>query len=750
MSKKKNTPENDGYNWNYRNVGGVVRVDIRSGEDIAHLGELDQKMWTVLSCPIKKLEFDARTLSLMDTDNDGKIRAEEVIEAAKWITSLLKDKDLLLKGEDTLSLDSIDTSNPEGEALARSARQILGNLGLEKDSICLADTSDSVAIFKDTKFNGDGIITPASTDDEALGQLIGEIVANIGSATDRSGVEGVDADKIEAFYAACADYSAWQAAFEADKAAILPYGDNTADALGACEALKDKIADFFMRCKLIAFNENCTDAVDVSAERIGAISDKNLSACADEIASYPLAHPGKDQLLHFDGINPAWQAAFAKLKALVLDVDFAGKDAISEADWNAVLGKFDAYSAWSAAKKGSEAEPLGLERIAAILKEDRKADLLDLVAQDKALEAEATSIDNVDKLVRYYRYFYDFLRNYIIFTDFYDKDKKAMFEVGKLYIDQRCCELCVEVDDMGKHADMAGLSGMFLIYCSCTSKVRNATMNIVAVMTDGGTRNLRPGKNAIFYDRGGEDWDATVTKVVDNPISVKQAFWSPYRKFWNFCVERINKSAADKENAVTANMKSAADGGVPAAAEKKPGFDIAKFAGIFAAIGMAVGFIGSFLTSMITGAVNHPLQAFLVIIVIMLCISGPSCFIAWTKLRKRNLAPVLNANGWAVNSSVLVNIPFGATLTSVAKYPKLELVDPEAGKEIKKARRRRAFWICLVVIVALGVMYLTNCFKFMGLRSPFHKEVPAVEQTVSDEAPEAEAAAPAAEEAPAE
>ena len=746
MSKKKNTPKSDGYNWSYRNVGGVVRVDIRSGEDIAHLGELDQKLWTVLSCPTKKLEFDARTLSLMDTDNDGKIRAEEVIEAAEWITSLLKDKDSLLKGEDTLALDNIDTSNPEGEALAKSARQILSNLGLEKDGIGLAETSDSVAIFKDTKFNGDGIITPASTDDEALKQLIGEIIAAEGSATDRSGVEGPDADKIEAFYTACADYAAWQAAFEADKAAILPYGDNTADALAACEALKDKAADFFMRCKLIAFNENCTAAVDVSAEKIGAISDKNLSACSDEIASYPLAHPGKDQLLHFDGINPAWQAAFAKLKALVLDVDFAGKDAISEDEWNAVLGKFAAFSAWNAAKKGVEVEPLGLERIGAILKEDRKADLLDLVAQDKALEAEATSIDNVDKLVRYYRFFYDFLRNYIIFTDFYDKDKRAVFEAGRLFIDQRCCELCVEVEDMGKHADMAGLSGMFLIYCSCTSKVRNATMNIVAVMTDGGIRNLRPGKNAIFYDRGGEDWDATVTKIVDNPISIKQAFWSPYRKFWNFCVERINKSAADKENAVTANMQTAAGGDVKTAVEKKPGFDIAKFAGIFAAIGMAVGFIGSFLTSLITGAVNHPLQAFLVLIVIMLCISGPSCFIAWTKLRKRNLAPVLNANGWAINSSVLVNIPFGATLTSVAKYPKLELVDPEAGKEIRRARRRRNCWICLIVLLALGALYLTNCFKFMGLRSPFYKEVPAVEA----EAPAAEAEAPAAAEAPAE
>ena len=48
----------NGYDWKYSVVGGVTRVNIETGEDIAHLGELDQKLWTVLSCPVKGLEFD--------------------------------------------------------------------------------------------------------------------------------------------------------------------------------------------------------------------------------------------------------------------------------------------------------------------------------------------------------------------------------------------------------------------------------------------------------------------------------------------------------------------------------------------------------------------------------------------------------------------------------------------------------------------------------------------------------------------
>lgn len=729
MKKRAILQKKDGYNWTYRNIGGVARVDICSGEDIAHLDELDRKLWTVLSCPIKKLEFDQKTLQLLDSDSDGKIFVDEVIAAAKWITSLIKDRDLLLKGEDSLPLDQINTGNPEGAALHSSAKQILANLGLEKDSISLADLADGIAIFKNTKFNGDGIITPASADDEKLKKVIEETIAAFGSVTDRSGAEGIDEAKIEAFYAACAAYAEWQDSLEKGKDEILPFGDNTADALAACEAVKEKIADFFMRCKLIAFNEECSGKVDVSAERIGAISDKNLAACEDEIASYPIAHPGKDQLLHFDGINPAWKAAFDRLKVLVLDVLYPGKDSLSEAEWNAALAKFGAFSAWTAGKKGAEVEKLGLARVCEILKEDGKAALLELVAQDKALEAEATSIDKVDKLMHYYRYLYEFLRNYVIMGDFYDTGKKAVFEAGRLFIDQRCCELCIEVEDMGKHADMAGLSGMFLIYCACTSKTRNATMNILAVMTDGGVASLRPGKNAVFYDRKGEGWDAVVTKIVDNPISIRQAFWSPYRKAWNFFVDKINKSAADKDNAATALLKDKVEAGPSADAKApKPAFDIAKFAGIFAAIGMAVGFIGDFLTKIAVGVATHPLNALFALLAIMICISGPSCFIAWSKLRKRNLAPVLNANGWAINSTMLISIVFGATLTSTAKYPKVEFIDPHAMKLKKKENRRRSLVITAVVIIALGTLYLTNCFSFIGLKSPFAKEKPCVEQ----------------------
>ena len=730
------------YEWSYCSFGGVVRVNIRNGEDIAHLGELDKKLWTVLSCPVQGLEFPEETLRMIDTDGDGKIRVDEVIAAADWLCKVLKDKDLLIKGEEVLKLDQINTENEAGARLHKSALQILANLKLEKDEISVADSSDSVAIFSATGANGDGVITEVSAEDEHLKEVIRTIVERIGSATDRSGAQGVTAEHIEAFYTALADYAEWQKAGTPD---IFPFGDNTQAALDAANALKEKVADYFMRCKLIAFTELAAPAVDVSADRISAISDHNLTAEADEIASYPIARPSKEGVISFDAVNPAWKARFDALSALV----FEGKTSVNEAEWNEMLAKFAPYIAWKEAKKGESVEPLGLDAVKALIKANDKEALLALVAADKALEEEANSIDEVNKLMHLYRDFYTLLKNYVILSDFYSPDlsRMAVFEAGKLYIDQRCCRLCVKVEDMGKHADMAGLSGMFLLYCACTSKTTGKSMNIVAVMTDGSTRNLRPGTNAVFYDRDGLDYDATIVRVVENPLSVKQAFWAPYVKFWNWVTGLVNKSAAEKDAKAMESLQAGAEAAPADAAAKKAPFDIAKFAGIFAAIGMAVALIGAALAALVAGIAKLPWWGILLVIVgIMLLISGPSCFIAWGKLRRRNLGPVLNANGWAINSNVIVNIPFGRTLTSIAKYPKVKLDDPYKPKAPLWWRILRI--VLLLAVIAFGVLFFTDNLKCIGL--PFHKEQPAVEEQAEEAAAEPAEAEITLEEAVAE
>lgn len=698
------------YEWQYCPLGGAIRVKIGSGEDIAHLGELDQKLWTVLSCPVDGLEFDKQTLDYLDTEKDGKIMVNEVVQAAQWLTSVIKDKDSILNGDSVLQLNNIDTSTTAGKGLYNSARQILKNLGIDKDEISLADASDSRAIFAGTKLNGDGIITALSTSDDAQKQIIADIIATVGSVEDRSGEKGVNAELIEKFYASCADWAAWKSS-----APVMPYGERTAAAFDAYNALKDKMNDYFTRCRLVAFDTEVAKAVNV------AVTDIN------DIDSCPIAAPKAARTLDLAAINPAWQKRFDALASLI---GFSGKTEMTEADWRSVETTFNDYAAWLGAKKGAEVEPLGEVRINAILIAGEKEALLALVERDKALAAESSSIDDVKKLMYYYRDFYRLLKNFVLFTDFYSRAPgvRAMFELGQLYIDQRCCDLCIRISDMSKHADMAAQSGIFLIYFKATSKVLGKAMDAVAVMTDGDIFDLRPGKNGIFYDLQGNNWDAVITKVVDNPVSISQAFWAPYRKAWEFCVGILNKSAADKDAKINADLQAkvqTAAATTPGAADaaktdKQQAFDIAKFAGIFAALGMAIGYIGSAFTKIIAGIQKTPLRdQILILLGLMLVISGPSCFIAWTKLRKRNLGPILNANGWAINSKVLVNILFGGKLTTVAKYPKLKLADPYEQKT--PAWKIWLPTVLIILAIAFLALYFTDNLEFIGLSSPLHK-----------------------------
>ena len=704
------------YKWEFVNLGGSSRVRINSGEDIAHLAELDPKMWTVLSCPVTGLEIDDKSLRYMDIDGDEKIRVNDVIATSQWITGVLKNADLVLEGKDSIDIENIDQENPEGKKLYSSAKQILANLGKEGTVISLADTADVAAIFAKTRFNGDGIITEATAEDADDKAAIAAAVASLGGVADRSGAAGVNADLIEAFYKNLADYVAWHGA-----AVEAPFGDKTDAVIDAYNALDAKVKDFFMRSKLAAFSPDSTASLDVQTASIQAISTENLTAKTDEIASYPIARiTGKAELDLTAPVNPAWASKFE----LVRSVAFADKKVLTEADWAAVGAQFAAYTAWKGAKAGACVEALGLDAVKDFIAKDRKASLHDLVAQDAALAEEAANIQMVDKFLHIFRDFYRLVRNFVTLNDFYTKDKDvaAIFQSGRLIIDQRECRFCMKVADMAKHNASAATSGMFLVYCDCKTKSKPGTLNIVAAVTVGEIGDLIVGKNAVYYDNAGEEWDAVITKIIDNPISVAQAFWSPYRRMAKAIENLINKSAADKDAKMMAdatakiNAAPAATAAGAAATPAQP-FDIGKFAGIFAAFGMALGALGTALTSIFGGILAMPWwKTLIVIVAILLVISGPAMIMAWMKLRRRNIAPLLNANGWAVNAASKISIPFGETLTDAAKYPKMKLKDPyaKAGLAPWKA------W--LITIAALAVvacgLWLFNLLSWAGLNSP--------------------------------
>ena len=530
------------YKFSFTSVGGATRVKIQNGEDIRHLNELDDKMWTVLSCPTSGLEIADESLQMMDADGDGQLHVNEVKQAADWLSQVLKDTDTLFLG---------------------SAEQAISNIA-----------------------------------DEEIAAV----------------AKGIDAEKIS-----LEAVDAVVAAVTIDEQPV-PEAPYAADVIAAYKACQEAYAAYFQKAKL--------------------------------------AKLGLETLTEEDKMPPMKEKDFVAMGKAI-------------ADWEA------------AAAAATE-------------------------ANNAALAAAKGVYQPLRKLLLLSRDFVLLLRNYVTLEDFYNRDTKAIFQAGTLVIDQRACQLCIRANDMAKQEAQAPASGMFLVYCD--SKKLGKTMKIVAALTLGEVKNVTVGKNALFYDRQGNDWDATVYKIIDNPISIRQAFWSPYRRMAQWVEDMINKRAAEKDSKAFSDMTAKAEEAAnkpidAAAAEKKQAFDIAKFAGIFAAIGMALGMIGSALVSVAGGFRTLTWwQDILVIAAILLIISGPAMILAAIKLRRRNLAPILNANGWAVNADSKVNIPFGATLTEQVSFPLLKLP--------KKGLSLGAKWaIALtVIVVAIAAALLVVVF----------------------------------------
>ena len=656
------------HRWRFFRAGGFDQVKLETGDDLLSLDQLDQKLWVALACPINGLEFDAKTAALIDTDEDGRIRAPEVIAAVKWAGSMLKNPDDLIRGGDSLPLAAIADTTPDGRQILVGARQILANLGRpDTAAISLADVSDATGIFANTILNGDGIIIPESTADNATRGVIDEIAACMGTVVDRSGKPGIDQAGADAFFAACEAFDAWMQAAQKDAAAILPLGDRTAAAASAVKAIRGKVDDYFGRCRLAAFDPRAAAMVNRTEEDYAPISAKDISINVTEISGFPLAHVAAGKPLPLQsGVNPAFSQAVAALRESAVKPLVGDALVLTEDGWLALQARLAPFEQWDASKAGAAVEKLGIPRVRGILAGRGRENVNALIARDKALESEAASIASVEKLIRFVRDLRVLCVNFVNFKNLYSGDAPAIFQAGVLYLDQRSCHLCLTVEDAGRHAVMAGLAGAFLAYADCVRKRGGEKLSIVAIFSQGDDENLMVGRNGVFYDRKGRDYDATITKILSNPISLREAFWSPYKKIVRVVEEHVVKRASAANAAPSAQLAAAAP---PPA---KLAFDPSVVALLSVAVGTLaaafatfLGFLGKFAAWQIP----------LVVIGILLIVSGPSVVLAFIKLRQRNLGPILDANGWAINARAKINVPFGARLTDIAKLPPGATVD---------------------------------------------------------------------------
>jgi hypothetical protein len=704
------------HTWKFFRLGGLDQVALESADDLLNLKTLDPKLWVALSCPVHGLEIDEQTLAMIDSDKDGRIRVPELLAAIDWAAPRLKDASTLLSESDTLELAAINDATPEGKALLASAKRILdGNGKQNAASVSLADACNSEKVLSTARFNGDGILVPGCTDNVFLNGVIADIVSCIGSDKDKGGASGLGIEKLRIFFEQLGAHLAWLD--KGAQAEISIFGEKTAAAAAAVQAVNTKVDDFFARCMLASYDARSTDALNRAEADYAAIAGLELKGSAPEIAAFPLARATAACVLSLNsGLNPAWVSAVETLRRDAVVPAFGPEhETLSEAEWCDLLSRLAPYLAWASSPAGVPVSRLGVARLREIAASNAKAELSALIDKDLAAAPDFEALASVERLLRYCRDLRTLLRNFVNFFDFYSRDRYAVFQAGTLFLDSRSCELCIRVDNPGAHAALAMMSKAYIAYVDC-KRAGCAPMTIAACFTQGDSDYLFVGRNGVFYDRKGRDWDATISKVVDCPISIGEAFWSPYKRVIRFVEDQAAKRAAEEDAAADTRLKEAAGTVAASASSGKPPREKTKFdVGTVAALGVAVGAI--------TGAMGLIMQAFfnlgiwmpLGVVGMILLISGPSMIIAWLKLRQRNLGPILEANGWAINGRVMINIPFGSALTDKAVLPanaRRSLTDPYADESAKQARQWIYGVLAVCVVLALAVAWFLGTWPF--------------------------------------
>lgn len=681
------------------------QVSIRTGADIANIGQLDQKLWVALACPTRGIEFDSATLDLIDQDSDGRIRAPELVQACEWAASMVKDPEVLAQGSDVLALDSIRPDAEAGQALIDEARRILKLSGKEgADSVTLADVQERLASLNAMPFNGDGILNPATmTEYPQQAALVSRIMDAYGAANGCDGQPGLGRAQLDNFFADVQSIADWHARAQTNTCA-LPTQEQAMAAAKALNAVQAKVEDFFARTRLVAFDANALEPLSPSKEGYAALSQQVLSQQDAAIAALPIATVvanGDLPLLH--GINPAWADAISNLRTTAVLPLLGEHSSLSAAQWAQLKEQLAVCQTWLAAHPSTPLGDMGQQEAQALLAGGMQAYLQALIEHDADEKQHSAHVLTLEKLIRFQRDLLALLNNFVSFSQFYSR-QGAAFQAGTLYLDGRSCDLTVDVADAASHATLAGMAKVFLAYCEC--RRNGVKRHIVAAFTAGDVDFLFVGRNGIFYDREGKDWDATITKLIENPTSIGQAFFSPYKKFVRMIEEQVAKRAAAKDATVTANLDAQAAkladiakpvAPVPAAAGKKT--DV----GTVAAIGVALGSISAVLVGIFGKFIELGPWIPVALLGIILAISGPSMLIAWLKLRERSLGPILDASGWAINGRMKINLQLGNSLSQAAKVPlsaKRITRDPFADKHTA-----RWVWAAVALLVLAAVAW---------------------------------------------
>ena len=352
----------------------------------------------------------------------------------------------------------------------------------------------------------------------------------------------------------------------------------------------------------------------------------------------PLVTDEPDKVLPLaDHLNPKHLEAVLAFAEKCVKPVLGERESISRLEWKKVKAAFAPYRAWVAAKPVASAP-------------------------------EKAGLEEEERFLRYRMNLGEFLVNYVSMGRLYCGKGGAIFQTGVLRIDGKELNLCFHVDSEAAHSALSGRSECCVIYVKLSRPEDGSSRTVCAVVTAGTVGGLYVGRNGVFYDRDGRNWEATITKVVESQVSLAEAFWMPWKKLGAAIAGAVKKFLGDRESAADAKLSATAQNVTAGKKDGASGAGGAALASSVAAIGIGVGMVGAAAASLMAAVKGMgPWQAVAAVVAIILVVSLPSVILTWFKLRRRDLGAILNAGGWAVNRQMRFSMKLARGFTKCAR-----------------------------------------------------------------------------------
>ena len=713
----------------FRLIGGSRQMLIAKGEDLRVIASMDVAHWAMTGTQTDSLICNKDFLTAMDSDQNNRIRCDEVKAALNWIFARLKDLSGFERKSDSIRLADLNLDTAEGKTMYDAIQVALANLGCpDAKEISFSQISDHEKLVSAALQNGDGVIPPepVEKDDPLAADCIRSIMKLTGSKKDLSGADGIDKELLAKFEKLAADYLVWISEYDAAPEKMLPYGEKTGALFNAMTAIAEKTDSFFRSAATLRFGNVSRGASDTLA--YDPLAPETVS---NFLEKSPIANPAETAELvrGSDTLNPLWRE---KVNAFFDALDAAEGSPVAKLDvdsWNALKAKLAPYGGWSSRKNTDIFDAFDRKQLRSYAEKNVYAVLYKLIENDVAVSTDLANCKEVRKLILFQQYMMDFLNNFVCLHNLFDPDLPSMIQVGKLVMDGRMFTLCTLVPNVAEHKKIVMESDICVMYLDVVRKTGadQKSMKIAVAVTSGHVRNIFIGKCGVFYTEDGAVWDAKIFDFVRQPVSVSEAIKEPFYKFAEFIQRQADKLFATRSkqyesnvsNSIQAHAQPAGKPAPPPAPAAVPGAPGAGGPMMLLSGGLGIAALGSafaFIASSLQGISFSTVMA--VLLGIMLIFGGPIILISLIKLFNRNLSRFFEANGNAINMKMRLSLKMGRFFTFVPKVPFSMLVMPEFFYNSMAEKQRGmniwlklTIWLLVLLLLTGGIIY----WKFPGL-----------------------------------